>query len=201
MIRNTMIATMSGLMILVACGEGPADQGSRANHKEEKNWTAYGEAFKVNRKTTLSMDELGEKMESDGGAEGTFYAEIVQTCTKMGCWMNVKGPGGDTIMVYMKDHAFFVPLDGVQGNLAVIQGKAYHDTVSVEMQKHLLEDAGAPQADIDAVSEPKFELAIEAAGVLIKNVPEGAPMAGDDHEESDHHDHGHGEHDHEVHSH
>lgn len=109
-------------------------------------------------------------------------------------------------MVYMKDHAFFVPLDGVQGNLAVIQGKAYYDTVSVDMQKHLLEDAGAPQADIDAVSEPKFELAIEAAGVLIKNVPEGAPMAGDEDDESAQHEHGEGgldqsEHEHEGHSH
>ena len=109
-------------------------------------------------------------------------------------------------MVYMKDHAFFVPLDGVQGNQAVIQGKAYYDTVSVDMQKHLLEDAGAPQAEIDAVSEPKFELAIEAAGVLIKNVPEGEPMAGDEDEESAHHEHGedghdHSEHDHEGHSH
>lgn len=199
MIRNSMIAATVGLMGLVACGgNADAPQTNDKPAKEKKEWTAYGEAFKPKKGEVLNMKQLGEKMESDGGAEGFFKAEIVQTCTKMGCWMNVKGPAGDTIMVYMKDHDFFVPKDGVQGNQAVISGKAYYDTVSVDMQKHLLEDAGAPQADIDAITTPKFEMAIEAAGVMIADVPADAPIAGDEEEEHDHHDHGdHGDHEHE----
>ena len=193
MIRNTMIAATVAMMGLVACGgNAEAPQSADKPAKEKKEWTSYGQAFKPKKGEVLNMKQLGEKMESDGGAEGMFKAEIVQTCTKMGCWMNVKGPAGDTIMVYMKDHDFFVPLDGVQGNQAVISGKVYYDTVSVDMQKHLLEDAGAAQADIDAITEPKYEMAIEAAGVMIADVPENAPMAGD--EEEDHHGHEHGDH-------
>ena len=48
------------------------------------------------------------------------------------------------------------------------------------LQKHLLEDAGATAAEIEAVSEPVYELAFEAAGVMIADVPAGAPMAGDE---------------------
>lgn len=173
---NKQIWTMAaaGLMILSACGGNNAKTADTndTQPKGKKEWTAYGEAFKPAKGEVANMKALGKKMASDGGAEGSFKAEIVQTCTKMGCWMSVKGPADDTIMVYMKDHAFFVPLEGMEGKQAVIQGKAYFDTVSVDMQKHLLEDAGAPQAEIDAVSEPKFEMAIEAAGVMIADVNE-----------------------------
>lgn len=41
----------------------------------------------------------------------------------------------------------------------------------------MLEDAGASQAEIDAITAPSFELAFEAAGVMIADVPVGAPMA------------------------
>ena len=203
--------SLAGLAILSSCGGGEnstADQQKRQENKEKREFTAYGEAFKPAKGEVLRMKDLGAKMEAEGGAEGVFAAEIVQTCTKMGCWMNVKGPNKDTIMVYMKDHAFFVPLDGMQGKRALISGKAYFDTVSVELQKHLLEDAGAPQADIDAITEPKFEMAIEAAGVMIADVPEDAPMAetGDGHGHGDGNGdgNGHGEghdHDHEGHTH
>lgn len=36
------------------------------------------------------------------------------------------------------------------------------------------------QEEINAVTEPAFELAFEAAGVMIADVPSGAPMAGDE---------------------
>ena len=50
----------------------------------------------------------------------------------------------------------------------------------MDFQKHLLEDAGATAEEIEAISEPAFELTFEAAGVMIADVPPGAPMAGDE---------------------
>ncbi len=94
-------------------------------------------------------------------------------------------------MVYMKDHAFFVPKKGMEGKRAIISGYAYNDTVSVDLQKHLLEDANRSQEEIDAVTEEKYELAFSAAGVKIEGVIEA---------EDDEHDHEHGE-DHEGHVH
>ena len=91
-------------------------------------------------------------------------------------------------MVYMKDHAFFVPKKGMEGKRAIISGYAYNDTVSVDLQKHLLEDANRSQEEIDAVTEEKYELAFSAAGVKI----EGMIEAEDEGEEHDHdHDHDH----------
>ena len=126
------------------------------------------------------MQSAAAQLDESGAVAGLFEAEIVQSCMTMGCWMSVKGPYDDTVLVFMKDHAFFVPKDSLQGKTAYFSGEAYYDTVSVEMQMHLLEDAGASQEEINAVTEPAFELAFEAAGVMIADVPSGAPMAGDE---------------------
>ena len=98
-------------------------------------------------------------------------------------------------MVYMKDHAFFVPKKGMEGKRAIISGYAYNDTVSVDLQKHLLEDANRSQEEIDAVTEEKYELAFSAAGVKIEGMIE-SENEGDAHD----HDHDH-DHDHEGHVH
>lgn len=91
-------------------------------------------------------------------------------------------------MVYMKDHAFFVPKKGMEGKRAIISGTAYNDTVSVDLQKHLLEDANRSQEEIDAVTEVKYELAFSAAGVKIL----GHIEAEEDHDhEHDHEGHVH----------
>jgi hypothetical protein len=141
-------------------------------------WTSYGDSIS-DVSNSIPATEAANILETGELAIGLFEAEIVQSCMTMGCWMSVKGPQGDTVMVFMKDHAFFVPKDSLQGNRAIFSGEAYYDTVSVEFQKHLLEDAGADQAEIDAVSEPVYELAFEASGVQIADVPAGAPMAGE----------------------
>lgn len=154
-------------------------------------WTAYGEPFEQGSLTSVS--EVPALLAATGEVAGQFEVEIVETCTKMGCWMSVSGPSGEPVMVYMKDHAFFVPKSGMAGKKAIISGFAYNDTVSVELQKHLLEDANRSQDEIDAVTEVKYELAFSASGVKIE---------GDHHvEQGDHEGHDHDHEDHEGHSH
>jgi hypothetical protein len=49
-----------------------------------------------------------------------------------------------------------------------MKGYATVDTVDVEMLRHFAEDAGKSQDEIDAITEPEYELTFEATGVLIK---------------------------------
>lgn len=164
------------LTCLLSCNTDSTEQAT-SNH-DTAIWTSYGEPI-ADLSAPMTASNVVSMMDAGGSGQGLFDAEIVQSCMTMGCWMSVKGPQGDTVMVFMKDHAFFIPKDSLQGKRALFSGEAYYDTLSVEFQKHLLEDAGANQAAIDAVSEPVFELAFEASGVQIADVPEGAPMAGE----------------------
>jgi hypothetical protein len=68
--------------------------------------------------------------------------------------------------VTFKDYEFFVPLDA-GGKQTIIQGTATMDTTTVEMLKHYAEDAGDSQEEIDAITEPEFNYAFEATGVLV----------------------------------
>jgi len=177
MIRTSaLLSFLVSLMALTSC-----QSNSEANPAsiESSSWSFYGDSIHA-YEDRISMQSAATQLDESGAVAGLFEAEIVQSCMTMGCWMSVKGPYDDTVLVFMKDHAFFVPKDSLQGKTAFFSGEAYYDTVSVEMQMHLLEDAGASQEEINAVTEPAFELAFEAAGVMIADVPSGAPMAGDE---------------------
>ena len=163
-------------LLFVSCDatESANDTGQRA-----PDWSFYGEEIPEDA-PTFAVSDAAAMIAESGSAVGIFEAEIVQSCQTMGCWMTVKGTEDEAVRVFMKDHAFFVPKDSVQGKKSYFYGEAFYDTISVDLQKHLLEDAGATAAEIEAVTVPVYELAFEAAGVMIADVPEGAPMAGDE---------------------
>jgi hypothetical protein len=144
--------------------------GEATTPEAEPVWTAYGEPFET-REVIPFSDVKKVWGAQDSIATGVFEAEIIETCTKMGCWLSVKGPDDDTVMVFMRDHAFFVPKEGMQGKRVMMSGYAYYDTTSVADLQHLAEDAGRTPEEIAAITEPKFTLNFDAAGVQILGVP------------------------------
>lgn len=130
---------------------------------DSSNLTSYGPE-KVDTTIAISSDELLAKFEGKEELEATFKGTITETCSKMGCWVNISKEDGETFMVRFKDH-FTIPVDTEVGTLAYFSGKAIQDTVSVELQQHFLEDANAPQEEIDAITEPKITMTFIADGV------------------------------------
>lgn len=100
----------------------------------------------------------------------TFAAPLLGVCQSAGCWVNVQPTNGDIIRVRFKDH-FLIPTATQLNSVSYFHGRAYYDTISVALQKHFLEDAKAPQSQIDAITQPKFELNFEADGVWVKKAP------------------------------
>lgn len=184
--------------LLYACGGGHeghdhADHdhanGDHSHDTELAHVDAYGAEFDTTGATPIGT--LPAMMSESGIAEGVFAARITESCQKMGCWMKVESPTDEPMMVFMNDHEFFVPKTGVNGLDCYITGSAYYDTVSVDFQKHLLEDANASEEEIMAITEPKFEMAFNATGVVIKGY-EGTEETMEEGE----HDHDHEGHDH-----
>lgn len=93
--------------------------------------------------------------------------KIKECCQKKGCWMSIARPDGNTMRVTFKDYAFFVPKNAA-GYTAVMQGRAYMDTIQVEDLRHYAEDAGASKDSIAKITEPALELSFEADGVVIR---------------------------------
>ena len=133
----------------------------------DPNQTSFG-PNKVDTTKALSTIELLAQFKGKTEMDATFKAKINETCSKAGCWINIEKEDGETFMVRFKDH-FTIPVDTKVGTYAYMSGKAIQDTVSVDMQKHFLEDANAPQKDIDAITKEKFTMTFVADGIeLVK---------------------------------
>jgi hypothetical protein len=75
---------------------------------------------------------------------------------------------GTTMRVKFKDYGFFVPKD-CAGKTAIMEGRAFFRTVSVDELKHYAEDAGKSKEEIEKIKEPQKALAFEAEGVILKD--------------------------------
>ena len=99
--------------------------------------------------------------------EFTIEAPLNDVCAKAGCWVNIEKPDGETFMVRFKDH-FTIPPDTESGTEAYIHGVAFWDTVSVEWQRHFIEDAGGTEEEKMAITEPKATIGFIGDGITLK---------------------------------
>ena len=122
----------------------------------------------MNEKGKISGSELITILSERDSAMVRVEAPITSVCQKKGCWMYVELDSSIEMLVRFKDYGFFVPMESA-GDIAVVQGIAKVDTLSIAWLRHLKEDANAPQEEIDAITEPKITYSIsEATAVLIK---------------------------------
>lgn len=140
--------------------------GTAAAQKSKKGTiNFYGEAFVAENVMTLA--QLQGKMETETRYSCVFEGSVVQTCQKAGCWMEVSMPVGDGMTVFMKDHAFAVPLEKCEGKKTFVKGEAYFKELSVAYLQHLAEDAGKSKEEIAKITEPSKQLVFNASGVQI----------------------------------
>ena len=128
--------------------------------------TFYGEMISVENISNYQL--LKEKTLKKGLTKTKLEGNIIETCPKKGCWMNLD-TGTDTIFIRFRDYGFFVPTDSVSGKTAIIEGDLFLDTISVEMLRHFAEDAGKTEKEIALINEPSYNLNFIADGVIIKN--------------------------------
>ena len=103
-----LIYAFVALFTVTACNEGSENSQADTNveAQEESTLDFYGENFDPTG--AVSIEEMVTKMAGQESGDFVIKTKINETCAKMGCWMTVDQPEGE-MMVYMKDHAFFVP--------------------------------------------------------------------------------------------
>lgn len=135
--------------------------------KEVKLTGNFGE--EITEEGAISTEDMLSQLRTADSVKVKVSSEILATCKMKGCWMNVDMPGEDKMRVTFKDYAFFVPKEGVEGKEVIMEGYAKKVTTDVETLKHFAKDAGKPQEEIDAITEPKDEVTFVASGVIIKD--------------------------------
>ena len=156
--KKFLIASFS-VALLVACGE-----------QKDENAIVLGKSYgpvKVDTAQAMTVKEMLDTFDGNKGEqEFTLIAPIDEVCSKAGCWINVDKGNGETFMVRFKDH-FTIPPKTKIGTQAYLHGKAYMDTISVDLLRHFAEDAGKSKAEIEKITKPQFELGFEADGITL----------------------------------
>lgn len=153
---------ITGLMgLILGCGNPSENKNADQNSKTGK----FG--LEITDDGAIPMNKLLVVMDGKTEVNAKVEGKITECCQRKGCWMNIDRGDGSVMKVTFKDYGFFVPKD-CGGKTAIIQGKAYMDTVSVETLRHYAEDAGKSPEEIAKINQPSTELAFEAEGVIIK---------------------------------
>ena len=126
----------------------------------------YGAA--VTPAGAVPMSGLNAALGARDSAQVKLVGKASAVCQAKGCWMTLPTAEGKQMRVRFKDYAFFVPKD-LSGHDVVVSGWAYRETVSISDQQHYLRDAGKPEKEIAAITQPKQELNFLADGVLVQN--------------------------------
>ena len=129
----------------------------------QSNSSYYGE--KISSTDLQQLSKIDFKNES---VQTKLEGEIITTCPKKGCWIEMKIDDKD-VFVKFKDYGFFVPKYGMEGKKAIIQGLASIDTVSIRDLKHYAEDAGKSKSEIEKIISPEIKISFLAEGVIIKD--------------------------------
>lgn len=121
---------------------------------------------KITEDGAIDIAKLPSMIKGSDTISVKIKAKVESSCSKKGCWMNLIIDGKKTAFVKMKDYEFFVPIE-IEGKTIVLDGIAYTKVTSVSELKHYAEDAKKPQAEIDAIKEPKTEIRLLANGILV----------------------------------
>ena len=118
----------------------------------------------------ITVDKLNKQLKKDNKkVEGVAVkGKVTDVCDKKGCWLTIQTEDNSKFFVKMKDYAFFVPT-ALKGKNVVLDGTAERKVTSVNEQKHYAEDAKKPQAEINAITQPKEEIRFVANGIKVVN--------------------------------
>lgn len=153
-------------LLLAPLAVGTYAQSDAKAQAPQGTYTSYGDIITPDQ--AMSMADFEKAATEVDSMEVKLTAEIIQSCTKKGCWMTVKTTNGTPMMVRFRDYGFFVPKEGLEGKEVVMQGRARKEVTDVNMLRHYAEDAGKSEEEIAAITEPEIGWKFEADGVLIK---------------------------------
>ena len=112
--------------------------------------------------------ELPLLLENKEKVHAKLTGKIDAVCQMSGCWMDISISDGETVHITFKDDAFVIPKDA-SGKTAIFEGIGTYEEIPVDMLKHMAEDEGKSQDEIDAIIEPKMEYTFIANGVIIED--------------------------------
>ena len=192
--NNLILLGLSLSLSLVSCGNGNITEENPEETNEETvdsttiidepeeniiafdgtdtgDFLLYGHS-EITAEEHATVDEMFQEFEITGSFNRTVEVSINEVCKKAGCWITFLGNDEKDVRVFFRDH-FTIPVETPKGTDAVLYGSLTMDTLSVDFQRHLLDDAveageEIAQEEYDAITEDKIEVSFDCESILVK---------------------------------
>jgi hypothetical protein len=189
--KKSILSLFAASLLVVGCGENAETEVENAidsvavaaeeMHEEETSEIAFNGVNKgdfmlyghedVDAEGAVSKEEMFSTFQKTGAFNGKVKVQINEVCQKAGCWINFNKNETEKVMVFFRDH-FTIPIEGSAGKTAILYGQLETDTLSVDFQKHLLDDAAEAgevinQEDYDAITEEKVDVSFDCVSILL----------------------------------
>ena len=166
LMKRFLIGSLA-LVIIAACNNSQTntDNEAETNDVVVAEYEFFGDST-LTPDDAVPSTQLIAFMDGRDSVSAKVSGTISEVCQKKGCWMSVEVDNGKSMHVTY-DYEFLLPMNAA-GKEMIMNGYAFTDTIPVNHLKHLAEDAGKTQEEIDAITEPKVTLSFLATGVMIK---------------------------------
>jgi len=162
-----IVVTLIVILSFAACQSSSHETAKHEEHMSAKLPSVGSFGKSISKDNAVDVSSLAEIIDQDTVQNIKVSGTIKEVCQHSGCWVTLEIPGGEEVMVNMKDEAFSVPKDA-SGKQIWIEGVAVRELIPVEMLKHYAEDAGKSQQEIDAITSPEWKYTLDADGVIIE---------------------------------
>jgi len=138
---------------------------------DKGDYTLYGHSD-ITPEGATTITAMITEMETVGSFNNKVSVKIAEVCQKAGCWITFNDDKGNSVRVFFRDH-FTIPIETPAGTDAILYGSMIVDTLTVDFQKHLLDDAKEageeiPQSEYDAITKDKIEKTFDCESILVK---------------------------------
>ncbi|WP_412061699.1 DUF4920 domain-containing protein [Rubrivirga sp. IMCC45206] len=143
----------------------------------ETDGTPFGEPVPAG--DALSPDDLAAEPDTYAGKSIVVEGTVREVCQMAGCWLTLAAADGQTIRVEVprdetESYVYTFPKD-IDGQTVRLAGMLAVETESVADLQHYAQDAGASQAEIDAITAPRQTMVLTATGAELAT---GTPSTG-----------------------
>lgn len=136
------------------------------------NYMLYGYSEIEASGDEATVENFTAALAETGEFDGKIAVNIDEVCQKAGCWITFNTNEDESVRVFFRNH-FTIPVETTSGTEAILYGQAVQDTLTVDFQKHLLDDAAeagqeVTQEEYDAITEDKIETTFDCESILVK---------------------------------
>lgn len=144
------------------------------NGEDKGDYLLYGHVDMNIDGTEKTVEEMVAILSENGSFKGKVTVIIAEVCQKAGCWITFENSEDESIRVFFRDH-FTIPTNTLIGTEAILYGTTIRDTLSIDFQKHLLDDAKeagekVAQAEYDKITEDLIEITFDCEAVLVRKL-------------------------------